>query len=188
MQYGDNLKILIFTILLFILVGVGFAKDTETESGPYDPNANIDQKIEQALQQAQKNEQHILLVFGANWCPWCRALHDLMENNKKVNNYLDEHYQVVLIDVGRKDNNMDFNQKYGNPIKLGLPALVVLDEKGKRLVVQETASLETNDTEEKGHDVTKVLNFLKKYRYHSADKKIAGLRRKSDVWRHYARG
>jgi protein disulfide-isomerase len=40
---------------------------------------------------------------------------------------------VVKIDVGRVDKNLDLGQKYGVPLKKGIPALAVLSPRGKVL-------------------------------------------------------
>lgn len=150
--------LVLISALLFWQIPVAAA-----EKGPYDPNTDIRLKINQAVEVAQKADQHILLVFGANWCPWCRALHQLFQSNKKVHRYLEENYQLVLVDIGRRDNNMEIDSIYGNPTQYGIPALVVLDETGKELTVQETGSLETKDTSEKGHSPDKVLGFLRRW-------------------------
>ncbi len=158
-------------ILNRLMLGVlfaGFVFFTAANAGteqPFNPDADAKAEIASAIKSAQKNNRHILLVFGANWCPWCRALHHMMETNDQVKSYLEEHYEVVMVDVGRRDKNMDLDSRYGHPVELGLPALVVLDENGRQLTLQETGSLETADPDVKGHSVTKVMNFLKKWKY-----------------------
>ena len=142
------------------------------QEGPYDPRANARAEIAKAIDRAQQDNKHILLVFGANWCPWCRALHHLFESNSEVRDYLNKYYEVVLVDVGRGDKNLDLDSLYAHPIKLGLPALVVLNEKGELLRVQETGSLERKDTEEKGHDPRRVLAFLKKMKHPVEGEKV----------------
>jgi hypothetical protein len=48
---------------------------------------------------------------------------------------------------------------YGNPTRLGLPVLVVLDADGRQLTTQSTGDLEKGNA----HDPAKVLAFLKKW-------------------------
>ncbi len=143
----------------------------EQADGPYRADANPREEIRAAIQQAKEAWQHILLVFGANWCPWCRALHHLMEENQEVHSYLNQNYRVVLVDVGRRDRNMDLDSRYGNPVKLGLPALVVLDEHGELLTLQETGTFEIKSDKGKGHDPEKFLGFLEKWRHPLPDEK-----------------
>lgn len=55
-----------------------------------------------------------------------------------------------------KGHNGDINKKYGNPTRLGLPVIVILDADGKVLTTQDTGKLEEGDH----HDPKKVLAFL----------------------------
>jgi|Deesub1362B_J571_1020462.scaffolds.fasta_scaffold03594_2 thioredoxin-related protein len=132
---------------------------------PYDETADAHQDIQRAIERASMTNKRILLIFGANWCPWCVALHKLFETNEQIHSYLQKHFEVVLIDVGKKDKNLDLNEKYGNPIQNGIPVIVVLDSNGEFLAVQETGSLEkpVKEGEEKGHDPEKVMQFLRKW-------------------------
>ena len=70
-----------------------------------------------------------------------------------------------MIDVNQRHGtarNAAVNEKYGNPLKEGLPVLVVLDADGHRLVTQETGALEQGGGVE-AHDPAKVLAFLEKW-------------------------
>ncbi len=158
------MKRLFISAILFLFAVSALAGETRKDSqGPYDPTADAHKEIAHAIKMAQKKDQNILLMFGANWCPWCRALHKLMETDSEINGFLKKNYQVVLVDVGKKDKNLDLNSRYGEPIKLGLPALVVLDSNGRQLVLQETGALETNNPAVKGHEPKKVMEFLEKW-------------------------
>jgi thioredoxin 1 len=92
----------------------------------YDPRANPNAAIEQALKAAKADHKRVLLDFGADWCPDCQVLAQLFDD-PHVKPFLDAHYHVVRIDVGRWDNNLDVANRYGNPIEKGIPAVVILD-------------------------------------------------------------
>ncbi len=130
------------------------------DRGLYDEQAVAREDIEKAVERAHKEEKRILLIFGANWCPWCRAFHQLLEMDVKIKEVVETYYEVVFIDVGRKDKNMDVNERYGNPLQFGLPVIVILDKKGEYLTTQETGILENEDKTTKGHNPEKVLTFL----------------------------
>jgi len=134
-----------------------------SETPVYDEQADARVDITRAIDRASMTNKRILLVFGANWCQWCRALHHLFESDAEIHQYLKRHFEVVLIDVGRRNKNMDLNEKYGNPVANGLPVIVVLDSAGHLLATQETGVLELPQVKEKeyGHDRTKVLDFLR---------------------------
>ena len=105
-------------------------------SGPvYDENANAPQEISAALAMAAKAGKNIVLIFGANWCPDCRAL-DAQMHQPDLAELIAKNYVVVKIDVGRFDKNLEIGRKYGVPIRRGIPALAVLGPRGKVLFAQ----------------------------------------------------
>jgi len=128
----------------------------------YDKQADGEKQIAAALAEAKRDHKRVLLQFGANWCGWCHKLNGLFKSNKDIANTLLYEYTVVHIDVDKvdgKQHNAKVVEKYGNPVRHGLPVLVVLDEDGKQIVTQETGSLEKGDQ----HDPLKVLGFLKQW-------------------------
>jgi protein disulfide-isomerase len=91
---------------------------------PYDEHANAAADLRRALVAAQSNRSDVLLVFGANWCPDCRELDKALNGSSRA--LIAGRFQVVKIDVGRFDKNLDVANQYGNPIQKGIPAVVVL--------------------------------------------------------------
>ncbi len=161
------------TLLLAVALLGGGAIPTTARAGDapgkkkrpdiYDRKADGNKQIAEALVKAKRDNTRVLLQFGANWCVWCYRLHDLFEKDKTIARELLYEYELVLIDVDEVDgkpHNEAVSKRYGNAAKLGLPALVVLDADGKRLVTQETGSLEEGDH----HKPEKVMAFLEKWR------------------------
>lgn len=124
----------------------------------YSTTAVGSKQLTDALSIAKKRHKRVLVVFGANWCIWCRRLHNLFETNEEISHKLRESFIVVLIDTNN-GRNADIDTKYGFPTKQGLPVLVVIDEDGKHLATQETGVLEEGDH----HSAEKVLAFLKQW-------------------------
>lgn len=122
-----------FAVALVLLVVGGMAL---AGSEPiYDEKADAAKQIETAIAQASRSgaaAKNIVLVFGANWCPDCHALDDNM-HRPELASLIEKHFVVVKIDVGRMDKNLDVARQYGVPIRRGIPALAVLDAKGKVL-------------------------------------------------------
>src|ERR1700689_2192845 len=82
---------------------------------PYDESANAAADLQRALAAAQSNRNDVLLVFGANWCPDCRELDKALNGSSHA--LIAGHFQVVKVDVGRFDKNLDVANQYGNPIQ-----------------------------------------------------------------------
>jgi thioredoxin 1 len=110
---------------LLLLAATVAASDADA---PYNEAANANSDVHQALDLARANHRQTLLVFGANWCPDCRALDKALRGNSRA--LIEDHFTVVKVDVGNFDRNLDLAQRYGNPIKNGIPAVVVLDAGG----------------------------------------------------------
>jgi thioredoxin 1 len=92
---------------------------------PYNEAADAKADVRQALALAGAAHKPVLLIFGANWCEDCRALATALKTEKNADLMVRE-FKVVKIDVGRFDRNLDIAAAYGNPIKKGIPAAVVL--------------------------------------------------------------
>ena len=124
----------------------------------YDETMDVSKQIAGALVIAKKENKRVLLQFGANWCVWCHVLHHLFETDKAVRKELQSGYVVVLVDVNRGHNEATV-EKFGEPTRLGLPVLVVLDSDGKQLVTQRGADFGENG----GYSPPKVLAFLSEW-------------------------
>jgi protein disulfide-isomerase len=99
---------------------------------PYDESADAKAAVRQALDAAKLTQVPVLVIFGANWCPDCRALDQALQTGRNAE-LIKQEFNVVKVDVGRFDRNLDLAQAYGNPTKKGIPAAVVLSPDNKVL-------------------------------------------------------
>jgi thiol:disulfide interchange protein len=155
----SNLTVIVAAVCLGVTAVVqppqSFAAEPGQDAPIYDESANATQQIGDAVAVASKEHKHVLLQFGANWCIWCHRLHNTFKSDPGVSAMLKEHYVVVLVDVN-KGHNQNLVDEYGNPTRLGLPVLVVLDENGKQLTTEDSGKLEEGDH----HSTAKILAFL----------------------------
>src|ERR1700722_6187993 len=91
---------------------------------PYNESANASADLQSALVAARADHNDVLLVFSANWCPDCRELDKALNGSSHA--LIAGHFQVVKVDVGRFDKNLELANQYGNPIRMGIPAVVGL--------------------------------------------------------------
>lgn len=117
--------------------------------------------IDQAVTRARKENKRIALVFGANWCPWCRRLHQIFIGAPAVRARLRDDFVLVYVDANTRNDrkrNAAVQEQYGNPIqKHGLPVMVVLDSDGRQLTTRETSSLSAPTDEEVARRVAAFL-------------------------------
>jgi len=158
------------TGMVLLLIGIGMVQALRNaprikskDKVLYNEKASAWEDIEHAIKKASKEHKHILLVLGANWCPWCRALNRLLTRNITIKKVIEKHYEMVLVDMGFQNKNIDINEQYENPMQLGLPVFVILDERGDRLTAQNTTIMECKGKKRKRHQPGKVLGFLKRW-------------------------
>jgi len=99
---------------------------------PYDPAADAKAQIHTALTEAAAARQPVLLIFGANWCADCRALDKSLHTGRNAE-LIGREFKVVKVDVGNFDHNLDVAAEYGNPIKMGIPAAVIVSPQNRVL-------------------------------------------------------
>jgi thioredoxin-related protein len=126
----------------------------------YDANIKARPAFDQGLQRAQREHKQLLVILGGNWCQWCLALDDLMHEDARLREYLDEHFVVVKLDsAGAKE----LDDAWGNPTRHGVPVLIFVNADGSVKHIQETVSLELWHGRILGHDKRRVLAVLERW-------------------------
>ncbi len=97
---------------------------------PYDEKADAEADLAAALKRAKKAHKLTLIDFGGNWCPDCRIFAGVIEQ-PDVKRWVDKHYEVVTVNVGRYDKNMQIPARYGVDKLKGVPSFLVVDGDGK---------------------------------------------------------
>ncbi len=100
----------------------------------YNEKANAAKLIQAAIAAARRTGKNVALVFGANWCPDCRAL-DAQMHQGELARILRNDFVVVTIGVADFNRNVKLAARYGIPM-LGIPAVAILDSHGKLLYAQ----------------------------------------------------
>ena len=127
----------------------------------YPPIDRAKADVEGALKEAAKTHRRVLVDFGGNWCTDCKVL-DI--NMKKPENaaLLAKHYVVVHVNVGDRgiSDNFDVAQRFGIPLKKGVPALAILEGDGRVVYAQKGGEFE----DMRHMDPKSVNDFLTKWR------------------------
>ena len=119
---------------------LGLAGGVLAAALPYNEAANARADVEQALAEAGTTKRSVLVIFGANWCEDCRALDASLKNTKNAQLVAKE-FVLVKVDVGNFDRNLNVAAQYGNPIKRGIPAAVVLSPNNQVLYATRAGEL-----------------------------------------------
>jgi len=116
-------------LLLTLAAAIGCARAEPPHKGPYDESADATADIATALATAGTEGKRVLIVFGANWCPDCRALGVSM-TDPDVHALVDKEFVVTHVDIGRWDRNMDLVQHWIGRKKPGIPSVAVANPDG----------------------------------------------------------
>jgi protein disulfide-isomerase len=121
--------------------------------GRYDPSRDAGQDLGDAVALAAASKRHVLVIFGAEWCPACHSLANGLASTTAAD-ALRRGYVTVMVDVGQFDRNLALAHRY---VRLeSLPSVVVLDGTGTVLT--------TSDRERpSGYDGFTVSGYLARW-------------------------
>jgi len=101
---------------------------------PYDTQADADAQVAAAKARALAEHKLLAIDLGGDWCPDCRILAGTIEL-PEVKAFMDAHYVLVTVDIGRFDKNGQIPAHYGIKGRLqGVPSLLIVDPKTDRLL------------------------------------------------------
>jgi thioredoxin-related protein len=154
-----SLFLLLFSVVLY----------SQEPNKPYNEKADIRADIKKAVATARKENKHVMIQWGGNWCPWCIRFHKLAFSEHRIDSLLKADYVYVLANVPKEKNLRDYKLygEYGYPNRFGFPVFVILDGNGKELHIQNSEYLEY--AKSPGYDTTKVIEFLKMWNVKALD-------------------
>ena len=123
-----------------LLAGCAISGFALASALPYDEAADATAAVQAALAAAQADQQPVLIIFGANWCEDCRVLDAALKDGRNAEQIARE-FKLVKVDVGNFNRNLDLARAYGNPIKKGIPAAVVLSADNRVLYATRAGEL-----------------------------------------------
>lgn len=116
-------------------VGISsFAQLTTPLPLPYDEKADANAAVAAATARARARRKLLLIDLGGDWCADCRILAGVMAL-PEVKAFIDAHYEVVSVDVGHFDTNLQIPARYGITRRLeGVPSVLVVNPRSGALV------------------------------------------------------
>ena len=101
---------------------------------PYSAGANANAQVAAARARALARHKRLLIDIGANWCLNCRLLAGVMRL-PRIAPFLAAHYEIVSVDIGTFDRNLDIPDRLGfHGRRLFVPAVIVIDPARGRIV------------------------------------------------------
>ena len=94
-----------FLFLVALLTSLNvFASDT---TKLYNPYANVQKDVAAALVKAKKENKHVLLQIGGNWCVWCYRFHDFVTTDTTLKSLLESNYVLYDLNYSKENKNLD---------------------------------------------------------------------------------
>jgi thiol-disulfide isomerase/thioredoxin len=143
--------------LAFIFLAAGTLSLALYAADPYPPAANAPADLKHAQDLARSSGKTLMVIFGGNWCPDCRVLHQRLEESP-VKEYVEQHFVVVGINIGEYDANLPIADSLGVTLKKGVPAAGFYGPDGKVVGITSQGELEAA----RGYDAQQILTFLHK--------------------------
>ena len=99
---------------------------------PFSGQVITARQLKDFISKALELKKQPLVIFGANWCPDAQYLEAVM-GMLTVTKLLAQHYEIMRVDVGDYDQNMELYTVFDMPSEEGVPRVVILDLKGRVL-------------------------------------------------------
>ena len=129
----------LFAFAALLALGAAAARSANREIYPDPAQAKTD--LAAAFKTAAETHKRVLIDFGGNWCGDCQVL-DIYFHNAENLPLLEKNYVLVHVNIGHMDENQDIAAQYQVPLDRGVPALAVLNERGKLLYSQKAGEFE----------------------------------------------
>jgi thioredoxin 1 len=82
-----------------------------------------------AKKRAARADKRVAVIFGAGWCPDSGALDSALDH-ELVRPLVEPAFEVVKVNVGNRDKNLDLADELGLDPRRGIPALAILEADG----------------------------------------------------------
>ena len=155
----------ILTIVVLAVALFATAVNAQEQTAPkkvYNEQINPLEQIDQAIAQAQTEGKYVICQVGGNWCPWCLRFADFITNDSTINAVIKENFVFIHVNYHpRKAGEVGkaLMKRLNNAGRFGFPVLVVLDEQGNIIHIQDSGYLE----EDKSYNAKKVLTFFQQW-------------------------
>ena len=175
--HRDNFMKKVFVVLLAVLFPLLANAQTGLKK-VYNEDVNPIEQIDQAIVKAKSEGKFVICQVGGNWCPWCLRFADFITNDSTISKVINENFEYIHVNYnprrstsGRSypegfeksqgeeklEQGKALMKRLNNAGRFGFPVLVVLDEEGKVIHIQDSGLLEEGD----GYNQKKVLGFFK---------------------------
>lgn len=107
-------------------------EEAKDEPRPFDEARDAMADVDDALSAAALRGTRVLLVLGGNWCHDSRGLAAKFEE-PALATLIAWRFELVWVDVGRRDRNLEIAHRFGVDELLGTPTILIVAPDGTLL-------------------------------------------------------
>lgn len=107
---------------------------------PYNLQADAKAEVDAALARAKISGKRVIVDLGGNWCGDCRVFAGILAV-PEVKKFVDAHFEVVLVNVGRYDTNLDIPARWGIDKLQAAPTTLIVSPQGELINKDDTVAL-----------------------------------------------
>jgi thioredoxin-related protein len=130
----------------------------------YDESINPIEQIDAAISKAQSNGKYVCCQVGGNWCAWCLRFAEFIESDSTISTLVNANFEYIHVNYNprksagaeKQEEAKQLMQRLNNAGRFGFPVIVILDENGNVIHIQDSSFLE----EGKGYNKDKVIRFF----------------------------
>lgn len=111
----------------------------DTADVPYDASRDAQADVDAALAAARTSGKHALVVMGGSWCHDSMALWYIFHDTRFAA-MLAERYELVWVNVGHRDRNIDIARRFGLDGIHGTPTVLILTPDGTATNLEDAPS------------------------------------------------
>ena len=156
------ISIIMLAAALFALTAQAQDEVQSTPKKVYDESINPLEQIDVAVALAREQGKFVICQVGGNWCPWCLRFAEFITNDSTINAVIEQNFVYIHANyhpVKAGEVGKVLMKRLNNAGRFGFPVLVVLDEQGQVIHIQDSELLE----EGKGYNREKVLRFFQNW-------------------------
>ena len=158
----------VLVVLLTVLFSLSSNAQTALKK-VYNEEINPIEQIDQAVVKAKSEGKFVICQVGGNWCPWCLRFADFITKDTTISKVIEENFEYIHVNYNPRKSGGEAQQQQSKALmgrlnncgRFGFPVLVVLDEEGNVIHIQDSSFLE----EGQGYNQEKVLRFFKNWTY-----------------------
>jgi thiol-disulfide isomerase/thioredoxin len=148
--------------IVTLIISLGASADLDGRA--YQPSQDPLADVQQALTRADDGDRLALVVLGGNWCHDSIALASRLHSSPLAE-LIEQHYELVFVDVGYLDKGRDVVQQFGVPHYYATPTVLIIDPSNRVLINDEDRHMWSNAY---NIDMSSSVQYFEKWATHDS--------------------